>query len=92
MCLGAKAVGLGRPFLYAQGVSALYKIKLIPVEDFWDLQAYGEAGVQKIINILHREIVTAMRLVGVAKISDLTLDMVSAYQLLMSNMTRPVTG
>lgn len=47
LCLGAKAVGLGRPFLYAQS-------------------AYGEIGVLKIIKILEKEIVTAMKLVGAA--------------------------
>ncbi|KAF9068094.1 FMN-dependent dehydrogenase-domain-containing protein [Rhodocollybia butyracea] len=56
-CLGAKAVGLGRPFLYAQS-------------------AYGETGVRKLISILEREIVTAMQLMGAAKIADLTPDMV----------------
>ncbi|KAJ3895050.1 FMN-dependent dehydrogenase-domain-containing protein [Lentinula edodes] len=57
VCLGATAVGLGRPFLYAQS-------------------AYGEVGVRKLISILEREIVTAMRLMGVAKIAELTPDMV----------------
>ncbi|KAJ8521410.1 hypothetical protein ONZ45_g1887 [Pleurotus djamor] len=53
LCLGARAVGLGRPFLYAQS-------------------AYGAAGVTKIINILERELVTAMRLAGVNTVKDLT--------------------
>ncbi|PPQ89391.1 hypothetical protein CVT25_002209 [Psilocybe cyanescens] len=57
VCLGAKAVGLGRPFLYAQS-------------------AYGEPGVSKIIQILRREIVTAMRLVGASTIQDLRPEMV----------------
>jgi len=57
VCLGAKAVGLGRPFLFA-------------------LSAYGEAGVSKILDVLHREIVTSMRLLGAASISDLNPDMV----------------
>ncbi|KAF5390214.1 hypothetical protein D9757_002803 [Collybiopsis confluens] len=56
-CLGATAVGLGRPFLYAQG-------------------AYGEAGVRKIISILEREIITAMQLMGVSRIAELTPDLV----------------
>ncbi|KAJ3936349.1 MAG: FMN-dependent dehydrogenase-domain-containing protein [Lentinula lateritia] len=57
VCLGATAVGLGRPFLYAQS-------------------AYGEVGVRKLISILEREIVTTMRLMGAAKIAELTPDMV----------------
>ncbi|PBK77212.1 cytochrome b2 [Armillaria solidipes] len=57
LCLGAKAVGLGRPFLYAQS-------------------AYGEIGVLKIIKILEKEIVTAMKLVGAASVKDLTPDLI----------------
>ncbi|KAG7450375.1 uncharacterized protein BT62DRAFT_984887, partial [Guyanagaster necrorhizus] len=59
LCLGAKAVGMGRPFLYAQS-------------------AYGEIGVLKILKILEKEIVTAMKLVGAASVKDLTPDLVSA--------------
>ncbi|KAE9398745.1 hypothetical protein BT96DRAFT_920627 [Gymnopus androsaceus JB14] len=57
VCLGAKAAGLGRAFLYAQS-------------------AYGEVGVRKVIDILEREILTTMRLLGAAKIADLTPDLV----------------
>ncbi|RXW24770.1 hypothetical protein EST38_g1072 [Candolleomyces aberdarensis] len=57
LCLGAKAVGLGRAFLYAQS-------------------AYGEAGAVKIIQLLRREIVTAMQLVGAPRIQDLKPEMV----------------
>ncbi|KAJ3742415.1 FMN-dependent dehydrogenase-domain-containing protein [Lentinula detonsa] len=57
VCLGAKAVGLGRPFLYA-------------------LSAYGEAGVTKMLDVLHREITISMRLLGAASIRDLTPEMV----------------
>jgi len=57
LCLGAKAVGLGRPFLYAQS-------------------AYGEEGVSKLIEILEREIVLAMRLLGATNIRELVPEMV----------------
>ncbi|KAF5338853.1 hypothetical protein D9758_015577 [Tetrapyrgos nigripes] len=57
LCLGAKAVGLGRPFLFAQS-------------------AYGEAGVNKLIEIMHREIITTMRLVGASSVKELTPDLV----------------
>ena len=40
------------------------------------LQAYGEIGVRKIIDILEREITTNMRLMGVSRIADLTPDLV----------------
>jgi len=52
LCLGARAVGIGRPFLYAQS-------------------AYGAPGVVRIVEILQREIVTAMRLLGVKSVKDL---------------------
>ncbi|KAF8642316.1 hypothetical protein AX16_009586 [Volvariella volvacea WC 439] len=57
LCLGARAVGLGRPFLYAQS-------------------AYGEAGVTKIIRILHRELIIGMRLLGVSEVSALKPELV----------------
>ncbi|KAI1797745.1 FMN-dependent dehydrogenase-domain-containing protein [Ganoderma leucocontextum] len=57
LCLGAKAVGLGRPFLYAQS-------------------AYGEDGVVKIVDILEREIVRGMRLLGASKVQDLVPEIV----------------
>ncbi|KAI0824209.1 FMN-dependent dehydrogenase-domain-containing protein [Trametes gibbosa] len=57
LCLGAKAVGMGRPFLYAQS-------------------AYGEDGVVRTVDILKREIVTAMRLLGVQNVQQLVPEMV----------------
>ncbi|KAI0778046.1 FMN-dependent dehydrogenase-domain-containing protein [Trametes elegans] len=57
LCLGAKAVGMGRPFLYAQS-------------------AYGEDGVVRTVEILKREIETAMRLLGVQNVSQLVPEMV----------------
>ncbi|RPD81856.1 hypothetical protein L226DRAFT_528087 [Lentinus tigrinus ALCF2SS1-7] len=57
LCLGAKAVGMGRPFLYAQS-------------------AYGEEGVVKAVDILEREIVRAMRLMGVSNVKQLVPEMV----------------
>lgn len=40
-------------------------------------QAYGAAGVVKIVRILEREITTGMRLLGVSKVSELKPEMVS---------------
>ncbi|KAI0335386.1 hypothetical protein GY45DRAFT_1417679 [Cubamyces sp. BRFM 1775] len=57
LCLGAKAVGMGRPFLYAQS-------------------AYGEEGVVRAVDILNREIVRAMRLLGVQNVNQLVPEMV----------------
>ncbi|VDB86498.1 unnamed protein product [Peniophora sp. CBMAI 1063] len=57
LCLGAKAVGMGRPFLYAQS-------------------AYGEEGVVRAVRILEREMLTGMRLMGVASVSELRPELV----------------
>ncbi|KAF7784430.1 hypothetical protein Agabi119p4_595 [Agaricus bisporus var. burnettii] len=57
LCLGAKAVGLGRAFLYAQSV-------------------YGIAGVIKMVQILRREIIAVMRLLGASSVHDLCPQMV----------------
>ena len=75
IAFGAKGVGLGRPFLYAQA-------------------AYGEKGVirsvrseysatlaSRLINaVLENEIVTAMRLLGLTSIDQVTPSMVECLQ------------
>lgn len=40
-------------------------------------QAYGEAGVVKIIKILEREVVHGMQLLGAPEVKDLVPEMVS---------------
>lgn len=52
ICLGAKGVGIGRPFLYA-------------------MSGYGDAGVNKAIQLLKDEMVMNMRLLGVNKLEEL---------------------
>ncbi|ODV78186.1 cytochrome b2, mitochondrial precursor [Suhomyces tanzawaensis NRRL Y-17324] len=52
LCLGAKGVGLGRPFLYANS-------------------AYGQEGVEKLIQLLKLELSVDMKLLGVSKIDEL---------------------
>lgn len=42
-------------------------------------QAYGAAGVVKIIRILERELIWGMRLLGVRKLEELTPDMVRTF-------------
>ncbi|KAL0579604.1 hypothetical protein V5O48_002376 [Marasmius crinis-equi] len=66
LCLGAKAVGFGRAFLYAQS-------------------AYGEAGCDKIIQILEREILTGMRLMGASTIKDLRPEMACDFSLFVNH-------
>ena len=75
LCLGARAVGLGRTFLYGQSVCYLFRGCGWPFFHYQD-QVYGAAGVAKIVRILEREIMTGMRLLGASTIRDLTPDMV----------------
>lgn len=63
LCLGAKGVGIGRPFLYA-------------------MSAYGEAGVDRAMQLLKDEMEMNMRLIGAASIADLNPSMVDARGLL----------
>lgn len=80
LCLGAKAVGLGRPFLYAQSVSQVLIANI--AEAYSPFQAYGATGVVKIVRILEREIILGMRLLGARKVEDLVPEMVHFTQLL----------
>ncbi|KAJ9123672.1 hypothetical protein QFC24_003443 [Naganishia onofrii] len=57
LALGAKGVGLGRAFLYANGT-------------------YGEEGCAKTIEIMQKEICTAMALLGAHTVKDLKPEMV----------------
>jgi len=50
LALGAKAVGIGRPSLYA-------------------LAGYGEKGVNHLIDILRKEFIIVMKLMGKTKVS-----------------------
>lgn len=75
LCLGAKAVGLGRPYLYAQSVCTVYIFTrecLINTHP----QAYGAAGVVKITQILERELTLGMQLIGARTLKDLVPEMV----------------
>ena len=51
LCLGAKAVGMGRTFLYALN--------------------YGTEGAEHLVDILREEMESAMKLIGVSKLSEL---------------------
>lgn len=57
LCLGAKGVGIGRPFLYA-------------------MSAYGQAGVDRAMQLLKDEMEMNMRLIGASSIADLNPSMV----------------
>lgn len=68
LCLGAKGVGIGRPFLYA-------------------MSAYGEAGVDRAMQLLKDEMEMNMRLIGAASVADLNPSMVDVRGLVGGHHT-----
>jgi len=52
LALGARAVGIGRPYV-------------------WALSAFGQQGVERVIDILHDELQLTMRQCGTPRISDI---------------------
>jgi isopentenyl diphosphate isomerase/L-lactate dehydrogenase-like FMN-dependent dehydrogenase len=57
LALGAKAVGVGRPYI-------------------WGLTAYGQPGVERVIEILRAELVLTMRQCGTPSVAKMTRDLV----------------
>src|SRR6202008_180504 len=57
LALGAKAVGIGRPFL-------------------WGLGAFGQAGVERVLEILQGELRMVMGNCGTRTVADITRDYV----------------
>ncbi|KAI0079840.1 glyoxylate dehydrogenase [Panus rudis PR-1116 ss-1] len=70
IALGAKAVGVGRPFLYA-------------------FCAYGQAGVEKAIQIFRDEFEMNMRLLGARTLDELVPEMVDATALTHHTVLTP---
>jgi len=57
LCMGAKGVAVGRPYL-------------------WGLGAFGQAGVERVLQILRTELMVAMQQVGAPSLADLKPSMV----------------
>jgi isopentenyl diphosphate isomerase/L-lactate dehydrogenase-like FMN-dependent dehydrogenase len=57
LCMGAKGVAIGRPYL-------------------WGLGAFGQAGVERVLEILRTELMVAMQQVGAPSLKDLKPAMV----------------
>jgi 4-hydroxymandelate oxidase len=53
LALGAKAVGIGRPYL-------------------WGLSAFGQPGIERVIDILRAELSLVMRQCGTRSIEEIT--------------------
>jgi 4-hydroxymandelate oxidase len=58
LALGARAVGIGRPYL-------------------WALSAFGQAGVERVIDILRAELTLTMRQCGTPRIRDIVSSSIS---------------
>jgi isopentenyl diphosphate isomerase/L-lactate dehydrogenase-like FMN-dependent dehydrogenase len=57
LCMGATAVGVGRPYI-------------------WGLGAFGQAGVEQVLELMRTELAAIMQQVGAASIKDLKPEMV----------------
>jgi 4-hydroxymandelate oxidase len=57
LCMGAKGVAVGRPYL-------------------WGLGAFGQAGVERVLQLLRTELMVAMQQVGAPSLKDLKPSMV----------------
>jgi 4-hydroxymandelate oxidase len=57
LCMGAKGVGIGRPYL-------------------WGLGAFGQAGVERALELLRLELLAAMQQVGAPSLKQLVPAMV----------------
>ncbi|KAF0407536.1 FMN-dependent dehydrogenase-domain-containing protein [Gigaspora margarita] len=68
IALGAKAVGIGRPLLYA-------------------MSSYGQAGVERALQILKDEFETVMRLSGTNMIADICPNMIDSKSLSNHSLT-----
>ncbi len=71
LCLGAKGVGIGRPFLFA-------------------MSAYGEAGVDRAMQLLKDEMEMGMRLIGCSTVEELHPGLVDCRGLSMHSTGVPV--
>ncbi|KAI9319125.1 FMN-dependent dehydrogenase-domain-containing protein [Dichotomocladium elegans] len=71
IALGAKGVGIGRPFLYA-------------------MAAYGQAGVERLMDIFRDEIEMNMRLIGAPTIADLKPEMMDIRNLKDHIVAHPI--
>jgi L-lactate dehydrogenase (cytochrome) len=72
LCIGADAVGLGKPAVYA-------------------MSAYGQEGIEKMLAILHSELVTVMKLCGAPTLAHAKPSMVNAVDLSRHWGNAPIT-
>eukprot|EP00937_MAST-01D_sp_MAST-1D-sp2_P003856 g3856.t1 len=71
IAMGADAVGVGKPAVYA-------------------MSAYGQRGIEKMLETLRTELVTAMRLVGAATLADIVPGMVNCDDLKRHTVVAPL--
>jgi hypothetical protein len=76
LCLGATAVGIGRPFLYAQSVGFAFDPSPCALAEI-SCRHTAKRGSSRSSRILEREIVYGMQLLGASSVRDLVPEMVS---------------
>lgn len=71
LCLGARGVGLGRPFLYGNAVWGEAGCRRVIESECSALRFTGTAEVTGLFAVMREEIVTSMRLMGVTRLDQL---------------------
>jgi L-lactate dehydrogenase (cytochrome) len=74
LCLGARAVGLGRAFLYANGIWGEEGCMRV-IESEWRIYLKGIHNAEFLL-VLREEIVLGMQLLGVTSLDQLTAERV----------------
>ncbi|CEP18022.1 hypothetical protein [Parasitella parasitica] len=80
IALGAKGVGIGRPFLVNIPCTTNnhfgLQLTLVSSNSQYAMSAYGVEGVEKLLELLQHEFEMVMRLMGVTRIEDIKPEMV----------------
>lgn len=78
LALGAKAVGLGRPFLVSGDKRSRHSIPRLCVSCVaqYAQSGFGEAGAVRAIEIIQDEVERGMRLLGITSLDQLNPDMI----------------
>lgn len=76
LCLGARGVGLGRPFLYANSVWGEDGCRRVIESTYESVDSAGSVADRFAFVVMRDEIATGMRLLGVTSLDQLTPELV----------------
>lgn len=88
LCLGATAVGVGRPFLYALGAYGSKGVERCVESKFKHVRVWIRKTLLTLRSVLADELDTGMRLLGITSLDQCRPEMVNASRLL-NEMWRP---